>query len=99
MQADVTLETVEDFAEEVRLAKGMPALPTYRALMLYGVCPSLYFTRLSYEAARVFSACGGTSRLSTPAQYYDLPAVYVDACATIDSKIGEIKKLRESNRE
>lgn len=94
----LTLENVEEYAETVRREKGMPELPTYYALLLNGICPAGYFTPFSYEAARVFAACGGTSRVSSPDGYYSLAAVYVDACNVIDSKINEIRKIREQNR-
>jgi hypothetical protein len=94
---DVSLDTVDAFTDTVKRVKGMDWLPAYRAVMLYGICPSGYFTPLSYEALRVYSACDGLKRIATPEQYYALPAVYVDCCAIIDSKLAEIRKLREAN--
>lgn len=76
----------------------MPALPTYYALLLSGICAAGYFSDESYEAVRVYAACGGTSRVSTPNEYYSLASVYVDACTVIDNTLSEIRKLRDNNK-
>lgn len=93
----VTPETVEEFTQGVRDHFNNPDWSTWRALVLHGICPAGYFTPLSYEALRVYSACGGVSRITSPAEYYRLPAIYVDCCAVIDNKLAEIRKLREAN--
>lgn len=82
----------------MRKDRGLAGHPTYRILLVSGVCPAGYFTADSYEAARVYTACGGTSRVSSPDGYYSLASAYVDACQVIDAKLEEIRKFREQNR-
>jgi hypothetical protein len=50
---------------------------------------------LSLELYRLWVACAGTSRISKPSEYYDLPAIYVDACAIIED---ERAKLEQGKR-
>jgi len=56
-------------------------------------------TALSFELFSLYRACGGFSRLKTPDEYYDLPALYVDAARVImaeESRIEEIKAKKKS---
>lgn len=66
-------------------------------LYLFSVCPIPFIRHESYKLLEVYKACGGTSRIQTPDQYYGLPALYAHACQIIDSELAAIKKEREEN--
>jgi len=43
------------------------------------------------ELWRLYCACDGTRRVTKPSEYYDLPALYVEAASVIDSEMARIK--------
>lgn len=73
-------------------------MSAYAALRHYGICiPSVVanINPLALELFSLWSALDGTSRLATPQQWYDLPAIYVEACGVIKMKFAELKALRK----
>lgn len=75
---------------------GRAATPDHAALSSYNVCPLSVFDRFTWEAARLYFALGGLSRISAPADYYRLPAVYRDVVDAIEETFAEIKRAREA---
>jgi hypothetical protein len=62
---------------------------------IYDICPVPVISALSCELLRVWRACGGTERCRTPRDYYDLPAIYVQASDIIDAEMAKIKAAKE----
>lgn len=58
----------------------------YACFLRYGVCPNAIITPFSVLMLNTYMACAGVSRLMTPAQYFELPAVYVDAVNIINEE-------------
>ncbi len=93
-EIEVDLEHWEDIVETCREKFEDPLYPAIGCFQQYGVCPVGIFTPLSLELGKLYSACAGYTRISRPADYYDLPALYVDACDVIDN---ELVMLRPKN--
>jgi hypothetical protein len=73
---------------------GNPDYPPLQCFLQYGVCPAGAITPLSQELWRLYNACDGTRRCQNPADFYELPAIYVDACQVIDADLERIRKIR-----
>jgi len=73
-----------------------PKYPIWKCVQRYGICPMGIVTSLSVELWRLYNALGGTSRISTPEEYYRLPAIYVDAVRIIERELTEIKAYAEA---
>lgn len=64
----------------------------YAALLEYGICRRGIITADSIEMLEMFIRLGGTSRLRTPQEFYDLPAQYVDVVDVIELEKKMIQK-------
>ena len=61
------------------------------ALRDYSVCLRSIITPLCAELWKLYNACAGYSRLRTPSEFYDLPALYVNAVNIIEAELQRIK--------
>jgi len=83
--------------EAYRTELGDARLTPYGALRHYSVCVLSVISDLSRELWNLYNACGGFARLSCPADYYNLPALYVDAVNVIDGELQRIEDVRKAN--
>lgn len=66
------------------------------ALLVYGLCPVPLFPEHVYHWLALYNSTDGARRLRTPAEYYALPAVWLDVCQVIDAERSRLAKARES---
>ena len=78
-------------------SKTNPAVPIWGCLSQYGVCARSIISPMSVELWNLYNAIGGTSRIARPRDYYELPALYVDAVGVIEREIKRIAKAKPKN--
>uniref|UniRef100_A0A6M3JT50 Uncharacterized protein n=1 Tax=viral metagenome TaxID=1070528 RepID=A0A6M3JT50_9ZZZZ len=91
------IEKREDWTkivEAVREQRNDNRISPLGALKDYSVCRRSVITPFTLELWSLYNDCGGTARVKTPAERYDLPALYVDAVRVIESELIEIKQSR-----
>ena len=69
--------------------------PVALCLKWVGLCPGGLVTPEAGELYRAIIACGGTSRIATPGEYFRLPALWIEAVAVVNSerlKVAQLKK-------
>lgn len=52
----------------------------------YGICPLPFFTHDSLRVLDLYHLSNGTENIQSPAQAFDLPAPYVEACRIINTE-------------
>lgn len=75
----------------VRNLPGMENTPEVDCLALYSVCPLSIIDNFTLHAVEVYSSTGGLSRISSPEEYYNLPAIYVSVCKVIEDVKRKLK--------
>ncbi len=76
----------------------VPGYPEHLCFRHLGVCPLPIITELSFELLELYRACNGI-HVSTPAEYYALPALYVRAANIIDGELNRIKSLQDKEND
>lgn len=71
-----------------------PGIAVYDCFRQFRICPLPIITQTSIGLWNVFNACGGLS-VRTPDEYYNLPAVYVDAVQIITEEIDKLRKSED----
>ena len=87
-----------NWLEIIEVARSLPAgakKPELTCLEDYNVCPLSIVDMFTETALETHFACGGLSRITSPAEYYDLPAAYVQVVNIIS---GEMSRIRRSIR-
>ena len=77
--------------DSVRSQEGMEKTSDVDCLALYSVCPLSIADAFTFHALQVYIAVGGLSRAQSPAEYYELPALYVAVCNIIDDVKRKLK--------
>ncbi len=75
----------------VRSLDGMENTPEVDCLALYSVCPLSVIDAFTLHALEVYSSTGGLSRISSPEEYYRMPALYVSVCNVIEDVKRKLK--------
>ena len=91
---EVTIDDWEQIVTVCRTTLEQPDHPAISCFKQYSVCPVGIFTPLSIELHDLYRACAGYSRIRTPGELDELPALYVDACDIIND---EVAMLRPKN--
>ena len=91
---EVSVDNWEVIVETCRKQLDESDHPAISCFKQYSVCPAGVLTALSRELYQVAMACGGYSRIIKPSDYYDLPAIFVDAVDIIND---ELSMLRPRN--
>lgn len=79
----VTRDQWEVVVDTVRATYDIQNYPAHKCFERYSICPMGAISVLSMELFELYVACGGTKRLSKPADYYELPSLYVAGCKVI----------------
>lgn len=72
-------------------------VPEWACLLQYSVDPMSVVTPDVLDMWNCYQACGGLSRLQSPAEYYDLPAQYVEVVRIIEEKLAELEAVRDGD--
>lgn len=93
---ELTLDNWWTVAEVLRQHFDNPQWGEYAALLEYGICRRGIITADSVQMIDMFVRLGGTSRLHTPKEFYDLPAQYVDVVDLIEMEKRTIQKEQQN---
>lgn len=98
-EVDLTLNNWWIVADELRQHFKNSQWGEYAALVEYGICRRSIITADSIQMVEMFIRLGGTSRLRTPQEFYDLPAQYVDVVDLIELEKRMIQKEQQNAAE
>lgn len=73
----------------MRRQTGDPRQTEFGSLLLYSVCPVSVVTPQSIRWWNLYRAIGGI-KANTPAEYYDLPAIWIDIVTVIEDELQRI---------
>lgn len=82
----------------VHKAIGHEGLSPYACFKQYSICPAGVISPLSLAIWNAYHACGGTSRLRSPAEYYALPSVYLEGVKVIDAELMRLEEYRSGKK-
>jgi len=89
----ITKETWMDLVDVVRTTKNKDA-PIWSCLFgYYSVCINSIISPLSTGLWNLYHSIGGTKN-ETLASYWELPAIYGDACTLINEEVKKLDKQR-----
>jgi len=80
------------------LSNAKPELDFLDACLLYQVCPRPFISMESVHFVEVFRACDGFARVNSPADFYDLPALYIRVTGIIEDELMKITAEKKGNK-
>ena len=93
--AGPNIETIVGVTRENAIDKiGGPG-NVIHALLVYGLCPLPVFPDHIYHWVSLYHSTDGTRRMGAPADYYALPALWVDICQAIDAERARLAKAHK----
>lgn len=72
--------------------------PVWMCINLYEICPVPLVSELSSELLKIYQACDGTKRCVSPAEYYALGGIYLDACDIIDDERARVERIKNGHQ-
>ena len=75
---------------------GHDKTPDWAVLASFNLCPVPLFSLFSIEAYNLYCTLGGVGACASPADYYELPAIWIRACRTISAEINRLAQYEKT---